>query len=568
MHIGESEALKASEEKFLAAEKYTSVIRSLVVAFNTVIYFTVLPEPQKNETLAYSVLIIAWLYVLCVLIFKPYKLFKFIYSNYTTYLFDAVLIILWIKSTGSYFSPFYLLWHVSIIAVAFRFNMAITLLTCSIYSILYLGVIYLDHSFVNLEKSVLLTRVGYIFLSGGMAGLVTRETLEQTRQKHEMQRLAEDARRSEDKLKMQTLLYENLINVQGEMGEGVIITEKDRIIFVNEAVSRLYGYKQPELSELPSIQELFSRTEKGRIKDLVEKNESGRGETLMVKKTGEFIFVNFSFKKIIESDTTRVFFLFRDVTDSKRAEADLVQRTLDLERSKALQSKRDEFISIASHELKTPLTSIKAYVQLIERTIDIDGQTQGPVIGTYVKKASVQVDKLTMLIADLLDVSKIQAGKLLFNFSRFNFGDLVRECIESVQHTSRSHTIVLKENTDVNVIGDKQRLEQVFENFLSNAIKYSPKADLVEVTVTADNAFVTVCVKDFGIGISESNLRKIFDRFYRVDESSRKFSGLGIGLYISNQIISRHQGKVWVDSEYGKGSEFYFKIPINQNTLE
>jgi len=233
----------------------------------------------------------------------------------------------------------------------------------------------------------------------------------------------------------------------------------------------------------------------------------------------------------------------------------------DIDEQKKLGEKKDEFIGIASHELKTPLTSIKAYMQLLERSIPENNSARN-----YVLKANTHVDKLNTLISELLDVSKIQAGKLQFSMSHFDFVKLVNESVESVQHSSNTHKIVKEINVSNPIVyGDKLRLEQVFINFLTNAIKYSPDANKVIVKAYEKKTNIEVAVTDFGIGIPKDKQDKLFDRFYRVEDNTHKFSGLGIGLYIASEIVKRHQGKVWVKSEEGKGSTFYFCLPYLKN---
>jgi PAS domain S-box-containing protein len=227
---------------------------------------------------------------------------------------------------------------------------------------------------------------------------------------------------------------------------------------------------------------------------------------------------------------------------------------IDLQKSSS--QKKDEFLSIASHELKTPLTSIKAYNQLISRSSEIN-RLQG-----FVSKSAEHIERLEKLISDLLDVTKINAGKLNYNMQPFNFKQMLLESIESVQHTTLTHLIVLEHVEDVIFIGDNFRLEQVMNNFLSNAVKYSPNADKVVVNCNIAGDNIIVSVQDFGIGIPEDSLDKLFDRYYRVDNTAMRFEGLGLGLFISSEILKRHQGSFWIESEQGKGSTFFFRLPL------
>jgi PAS domain S-box-containing protein len=238
---------------------------------------------------------------------------------------------------------------------------------------------------------------------------------------------------------------------------------------------------------------------------------------------------------------------------------EIIAIILDITERKKLEQRKDEFIGIASHELKTPLTSIKGYTQILERIIQQMGNEK---LQLYLKKTNNYIDRLDSLIGDLLDVSKIQAGKLQMNFNQFDFDSLVKDSIDSIQHLNTHHKIIMKGTVKEKISGDRNRLEQVFTNLLSNAIKYSPKADKVIVDVQRENNHVQVAVQDFGVGIPRNKQDKLFSRFYRVEETAKTFSGLGIGLYISCEIIGRHNGKMWVNSEKGKGSTFYFTLPI------
>jgi two-component system CheB/CheR fusion protein len=240
---------------------------------------------------------------------------------------------------------------------------------------------------------------------------------------------------------------------------------------------------------------------------------------------------------------------------------DITQSTEAKEVLKGMLNKKDEFIGIASHELKTPLTSIKGYIQLIKESIKKNDYNK---LSLFADKAELNIEKLNGLINDLLDVSKIQAGKLTYNFETFNFDEMLRDSIESVQHITSSHTIVLDKTVDIKYYGDRMRLEQVMNNFLSNAVKYSPSANKVVVSADIIKNYLVVSVKDFGIGIAPENLSKLFDRFYRIDNTSSKFAGLGLGLYISAEILKRHKGTFWIDSELGNGSTFYSLLPLSE----
>jgi PAS domain S-box-containing protein len=228
------------------------------------------------------------------------------------------------------------------------------------------------------------------------------------------------------------------------------------------------------------------------------------------------------------------------------------------EEIKILNSKKDEFIGLASHELKTPLTSITAYLQVLSRT-----QTNEHNKG-FVTKTISQVNKLSALVSDLLDVSKIEAGKLQLACEPFDIRTLLNETIDIIGLSHSGHKITLNTSVDhLTVYGDTQRIEQVLINLFTNAIKYAPSEYEIEVSLEQVDDHIRIGVKDNGIGMQEDQLDQIFSRFYRVDGLSPHMSGLGIGLYISREIIERHNGHIWVESDYGKGSTFWFTLPLS-----
>ena len=228
------------------------------------------------------------------------------------------------------------------------------------------------------------------------------------------------------------------------------------------------------------------------------------------------------------------------------------------EEIKKLNARKDDFIGLASHELKTPVTSLSGYLQIINRRLPSDDVNK-----PFIEKALAQINKLSGLISDLLDVSKIETGQLPLSFTGFDLQHLAKEVIEVMQFSTKTHRLTL--DSDINkllVTADRQRIEQVIINLLSNAIKYSPGANEVNVTVSAADNKALVAVRDFGLGITRDQQERIFNRFYRVEDMAAHISGLGIGLFISKEIISRHNGRLWVESEPGKGSVFFFEIPV------
>jgi two-component system sensor histidine kinase/response regulator len=236
----------------------------------------------------------------------------------------------------------------------------------------------------------------------------------------------------------------------------------------------------------------------------------------------------------------------------------------EIEFRKQAEHKKDEFISIASHELKTPLTSVKGYIQLLQRSLNRDDKTMAL---NHLEKASTQLEKLNELIVDLLDISKIESGKMKFNMKNFYADNMVNNAIEMLQQSNPDFKISKLGKTDEMIFGDEMRLEQVVINFITNAIKYAPGTNQVNVTTNIKDEKLYLAVKDFGIGISKEQQDKIFDKFYRVEDNSNRFNGLGIGLYICSEIINRHGGTIGVKSVPDEGSEFYFIIPTTEEEI-
>ena len=234
----------------------------------------------------------------------------------------------------------------------------------------------------------------------------------------------------------------------------------------------------------------------------------------------------------------------------------------DIQEIKEQEEQKDYFISMASHELKTPITSIKGYVQILQSMYK---GSDDAVLIRSLDRVHVQIEKLTSLIGDLLDVSKIRTGSLTFDQQKFDINQLIREQIEEYKIIHPTFKIEFKNNASIPVFADRERIRQVLINLISNAIKYSPQNANILLKSKIEKHKVSISVKDQGIGIDKSYQEKIFERFYRVEGKSEKtFPGFGIGLFIASEIIRQHKGDIGVESKPGKGSRFYFSLPLFQ----
>ena len=331
--------------------------------------------------------------------------------------------------------------------------------------------------------------------------------------------------------------------------DSILITNtKGEIYYVNPAWEKLTGYT---------------------YKEVIGKNP----RFLSSRKTSAYIY-----KKLWETLTKGKPFSSREIVDRKKNGKEyqihatffpvrkrgksifFVQMLHDITHQKEVEQHKDSFIGIASHELKTPIASLSAYSQILERRLQkkIDEKDM-----YFVRNIKIQIERLNGLIDDLLNVSRIDSGKLELQLEEIDLNELVKNIIIDFQYSVDSHELVKEGNIQGKVLADDHRIEQVLTNLLTNAIKYSPQADKVIVRLANDEKYATVTVQDFGRGIGKKDLPHIFERFYRTKEKDeRRVSGFGLGLYISASIIKKHKGKIWVESKKGKGSTFSFSLPL------
>lgn len=239
-----------------------------------------------------------------------------------------------------------------------------------------------------------------------------------------------------------------------------------------------------------------------------------------------------------------------------------------IQRLKDEEKRKEDFLKLVSHELKTPVTSIKGYVQMLLGMINKDPEKslKDLPVKSSLDRVDNQVTRLTRLISEILDVSKMNESKLDLNLEVFDICDLVEDTIQDVKHSCDSVIIESEYEKGSYVNADKDRIGQVIINFITNAIKYSPESDIVEIRVYTESNYVYVSVKDFGIGIKEEDLPRVFERFYRVSgKNEATYAGFGIGLYLAKNIIERHDGEVSAKSTLGEGSTFEFRLPKYEN---
>lgn len=229
----------------------------------------------------------------------------------------------------------------------------------------------------------------------------------------------------------------------------------------------------------------------------------------------------------------------------------------EVEAEQQLAQEKQEFISIASHELRTPVTSLTAAIQLMQR-VRIEAP---PAFTNLLEQAAKSLAKLNKLISDLLDVNRAEIGHLQLNKTTFTISELINDCCTHIRHGG-SHHIHLSGELELEVCADEHKIDQVIVNLANNVVKYAPEAPDIHMNVSRAGDFAKISVKDNGPGIPLDKQQHLFERYYRVGNSKR--SGLGLGLYISAQIIRQHGGEIGVDSAPGKGSIFWFTLPLEK----
>lgn len=234
----------------------------------------------------------------------------------------------------------------------------------------------------------------------------------------------------------------------------------------------------------------------------------------------------------------------------------------DITELKEQEKQKDEFISLVSHELKNPLTSIKAFTQVLQKKlIKIEDKSITQILASI----ESQTSKLADLISDLLSEAKTRARGFSYHDEEFDSNSLVEEIIENNMRRADGYTIIQKNKVRKEIFADRKRIGQVLDNLISNAIKYSPKIKKIIISVSANKDTIKFSVQDFGIGISKENLTKVFDPFFReTDMQQETFPSIGLGLYITAEIVKHYEGKLWVKSTADKGSTFYFTLPLKK----
>ena len=350
-----------------------------------------------------------------------------------------------------------------------------------------------------------------------------------------------------------------LASIVSSSDDAIISKTLDGIITSwNHAAEKMFGHTEEEaIGKSITIIIPPERIQEEAV--IIDNIRNGRKidhfETVRMAKDGRRINISLTVSplKNVKGEIVGASKVARDITD--KIEAEKKQR-LYTQQLQDLNTYKDEFMAMASHELKTPLTVISVNLQILKLKMGNDANI------AFVEKTEKQVSKFTELINNLLSVSKINLGKLELQPEKFNINIFLKEVLNDLQQTTTQHTIIYKEESKALIVNaDKQKVGQVILNIISNSIKYSPGGGEIAVEIKKIKDNIEIICSDNGIGIPKKDQENIFTRFYRVSGLASSFSGSGIGLYISSEIIKRHGGKIWVKSKPGKGSQFHFTLP-------
>lgn len=317
----------------------------------------------------------------------------------------------------------------------------------------------------------------------------------------------------------------------------------------NDAAQRLFGYTAEQIIGEP-VYKLIPQDRYNEEAMILSRLRNGERlehyETVRQTRDGRLIDVSLTISPIRDSrgNIIGASQIARDISEQKRDE-----------------QRKNDFIGMVSHELKTPLTSLTAILQVLQAKMSKSEETFMP---GALERANVQVKKMAKLINGFLNISRLESGKLMIVKEKFKLDELMREIISETELTLIQHVIHFDACDDAPVYADRDKIGSVISNLLSNAIKYSPGSKIIDVRCRVKGDKAVVSVQDYGMGVKRNERNKLFDRYYRVPSSSANLiSGFGIGLYLSAEIIRHHDGEIWMDSEYGHGSTFYFSLPLD-----
>lgn len=331
------------------------------------------------------------------------------------------------------------------------------------------------------------------------------------------------------------------------------VDKNGRVRQANSFAEKLLRRNTVQLAGMPLEKVLFIRH-----KDKKKTNCTSQLLHLVLSKGKSMTFESFSVLIHKKQELTDMFSISPIYSDNAIVGANIYLR--DTRKEKVKEKQKDDYFSMLSHELKSPMTSIKAYNQLLQARLG-NSSEENKKIFTNIDN---QLDRLTRLVNGFFELSKLNSGKVILQKEYFSIDDLVQRIVESVRITHKKREFRIHGNTNSMIYADRDKIEQILLNFITNAIKFSPENKEIVIHLAENKKNVTIGIQDYGKGIDPKFHKKIFERFFQVGPTSKQKIGLGLGLSITSTIVRAHAGKIWVDSRIGKGSTFYVSLPVNK----
>jgi PAS domain S-box-containing protein len=548
------------KEKVYQAERNLAAIRLVIISFNSLIYLVFMQQrPDTIPALAWLTIAIAMPYGLLVVLTEPYRRFPLMVSSYFTSIGDALLITIWLAGTGGFDSPFFPLWYASIAAIAFRFGMMETMLAATLYSLSYVGLMFIIEP-VRPPLVSVIAHIAYIYFVGSIGALLAQEFSKQISAKLH----AEERYRH---------LFENAV-------VGIYRTSTDgHFVSSNAALVNLFGYEKSADLELVSADEIYiDEKRRAQFKIAIEsQGQVANFESEIRRKDGSVIWIAESARAVRddEGQITGYEGMIEDITARRQSEVmiqshnrALIQanKELAIARRRAEDAARvkDEFLANMSHELRTPLNAIIGYSEII--SAGIAGELTEKQ-NDNLKRILYNAEHLLTLINDILDLAKIEAGKVELvktSFDLHEWLDMIRLQMEGLAADKKlSFKAEMSGDFPPVVVGDSDRLKQIAVNLLSNAIKFTEEGEVSISVAALENERWSIVVKDTGMGIPPEARDYIFDEFRQADGSSRRsHGGTGLGLAIVRNLVQMMEGTISVETEVDQGSTFTIILPL------